>query len=82
MIWWTLTPTNIIVDGNRRWKDVKYECIEKTDSLYPCVSAACGVTLNRRWSKSMTFDRTRGTSRRGTLQEEAHVSTLCGFFQC
>lgn len=35
-------PSHIIVDGTlfRPWRGVPYECIERADSLHPCVSAA------------------------------------------
>ena len=37
-----LMPDKIIVDGTifRPWKGVEYECVEKADALFPCVSAA------------------------------------------
>ena len=38
----SLIPSKIIVDGTifRQWKGVEYECVEKADALFPCVSAA------------------------------------------
>lgn len=36
------TPTKILVDGSlfRPWRDVPYECHDRADALFPCVSAA------------------------------------------